>query len=38
VVTGPELPFTGSGATMPLVAVGVALLLVGLVLRRVPRR
>jgi hypothetical protein len=38
VVTGPELPFTGSNATLPLVAVGLALLLVGLVLRRVPRR
>jgi cell division septation protein DedD len=38
VVTGPELPFTGSGATVPLVAVGLALLVVGLMLRQIPRR
>jgi hypothetical protein len=36
--TNPQLPFTGSRATGPVVAVGVALLLVGLLLRRVPRR
>jgi hypothetical protein len=33
-----QLPFTGGGATGPLVVAGLVLVLVGAALRKVPRR